>query len=574
MILGLLFPISNMLYMHYYAFFNRYLEDELLAYCFVNNLLMVLFDVTIIVLFFLLVTLGRFKLSLLSAYSITWLWSLVNLFYIRFFGQYIPLSALGMINQLADQAVTNSIFAGLSYSDLYFVISLVLFTFFYRSMENIRFPIRWICGWILLPIVFFASIFVVYSLYHVIKSETRRNKQLYTQRIVEYLHTDTKNAFPNTTRFLAGCVRVLTAEVYEVSHPYVLSNKERDEVFIESSNLKYRKSNHLRNHKVKNVVFLVLESFLSSPIDLIIEGKEITPFLNSLKREEDVYYNGHVQPNITMGESGDGQFIYMTGILPLRDKLTVGEAKNLALPALPRVLKNQLDINYSEIIIPSPPKMWEQEQMNKVYGIKKMYCNRDMLGTVSNYLNDEQVFSMAMKSLSVHHQPFFSIVLSYSTHQPYRTPIDNNFVLNDPSISNGYKNYLIACHYTDHWMEKYINYLKRNNAYENSLIIITADHNAHLDALGMEGKLSKELPLFIIHGNIDVTKAWMGVMNQLDVYTTILDVLDVQSNWYGLGHTILDLNYHNSLTEQAWTMSEWIIKGKYFGLLHNNESDY
>ena len=70
----------------------------------------------------------------------------------------------------------------------------------------------------------------------------------------------------------------------------------------------------------------MLESFLSAPIGLTVDGKEITPFLNSLKEDSTVYYNAHVTPNITMGESGDGQFIFMTGLLPLRDKLTVGEA--------------------------------------------------------------------------------------------------------------------------------------------------------------------------------------------------------------------------------------------------------
>ena len=100
-----------------------------------------------------------------------------------------------------------------------------------------------------------------------------------------------------------------------------------------------------------------------------------------------------------------------------------------------------------------------------------------------------------------------------------------------------------------------------------------ADHHAHLDAIKMDSCLTKELPLFIIHGNIDKSKAWKNTMNQLDVYTTILDILDIHNDWHGLGHTILNSNYRNSLTDKAWTMSEWIIKGKYFGILNTSKED-
>lgn len=57
----------------------------------------------------------------------------------------------------------------------------------------------------------------------------------------------------------------------------------------------------------KNVVYILLESFLSVSSDLFVDGKEITPFLNKLKKDSNTYYNGKIRPNITIGESGDGQ---------------------------------------------------------------------------------------------------------------------------------------------------------------------------------------------------------------------------------------------------------------------------
>lgn len=563
-LLPLLFPMLNLLFMHYYIYFHHYMEDALLAYAFGVNLMVVLFDVFSIFLVFVVLSVGRLKISLLLTFITTLLWSFVNVFYVRFFGQYLPLSILSQTTQLTDQAVVNSMIAGFQWTDMYYVLSLVFFVMLYIKIPVVELKRPVIFRLLLIPVFSFVGIFVIYSFYHALKKETRGNSLLYEKRIKELLYGDARNAYPNCTRFLIGSVRVIGGEIYDMLNEIELTPNQRDLIVKESEDMSQRFSNHIINPNIKNVVFVVLESFLSSPIDLKVDNKEITPYLNSLKKERDVYYNGYVMPNITMGESGDGQFIFMTGILPLRDKLTVGEAKNQTLPSFPRLLKEYMGTNYTEIVTPSPPQVWEQRHMNEVYGIQKMYCNYDVLGYSVNYLNDEQVFSLAMKSPCYQRQSFFTMILSYSTHQPYRSPVDDSFHLKDNTLSDAYKNYLIACHYTDKQLKKYIDFLKNKGVYNNSLIVITADHHAHLDALGMDGQVKKDLPLFIINGNIDTSKSWNGEMNQLDIFTTLLDVLGLKCKWHGLGHSILFSNYRNSVTDHVWDISEQIIKGKFF----------
>ena len=50
----------------------------------------------------------------------------------------------------------------------------------------------------------------------------------------------------------------------------------------------------------------------------------------------------------------------------------------------------------------------------------------------------------------------------------------------------------------------------------------------------------------------------------MDVYTTLLDILGCQSDWYGLGHSLLSSDYDYSVSDQTWDVSEWIILGDYF----------
>ena len=459
--------------------------------------------------------------------------------------------------------------AGFQWNDLYYLI--ILFVFLYIvtcvKIKEVQFSWRMIFGILSIPIFSLFTVFLVYSLYHFINPRTRGNNLLYKYRIKELVTNPTKarNTYPNDATHYAGVIRTLYSELKENILPYELTEEQRQKIISKYWHYDIHSTGHEVNTQIKNVVFIVLESFLSVSSDLVVDGKRITPFLDSLKHADDTYYNGFVRPNITCGESGDGQFIYMTGILPLRSKYVVGEAKDNNMPfALPRLLKRHMGIDYTEIIVPSSLKVWQQEKMNKVYGINHCYSHLQIKDYHSNALTDELIFRLACETDKIKNQPFFSMVLSLSTHQPYHEIVDPDFVLKDVSLPQGYRIYLNACHNADTQIKKYIDHLRKEGIYQNTLIIIASDHHAHMDALGMKGEVSTDLPLYIIHGNIDKTKAYSGPCNQLDVYTTILDVLGIATEWRGLGHTLLNADYHNSVTSTTYDISEQIVMSDFF----------
>lgn len=63
-----------------------------------------------------------------------------------------------------------------------------------------------------------------------------------------------------------------------------------------------------------------MESFLSFPTNLKINGIEITPTLNELV-EKGAYYNNNMTSQIQLGESSDGQFTYLNGLTPKKKVL-------------------------------------------------------------------------------------------------------------------------------------------------------------------------------------------------------------------------------------------------------------
>ena len=555
----------NFLFMHYFFVTNLMIEMSVYLFAFLTNFFSCIFDLSILFLICWGILKFNIRNALIFLFILSWVISFVNVFYGRFFMQYIPLSAFSQVGSITDGIVVDSIMSGFKWWDIYYLLSFIVFLIVIVRMrhQKVHSNRKQIVLMLFLPILAIVGIFLSYSAYHFAKPDCRYNFELFKARINELIiePESCKDSFPNGIRFQSGLLRPFLAELVESFSPYNLTDEQRESIKKEYMNLNDRTTDHVRNPEIRNVIFLLLESFMSSTSELEVDGKYITPFLDSLKRSENVYYNGHLHSNITIGESGDGQLIYMTGLLPLRSVLAVGVAKDDTIPSLPNTLKNKMKIDRTEIVIPSRPGMWQQENMNRVYGIDNCYSQLDTLGVE---MDDKVAFDMAKRTGKSLVNPFYSMVLSLSTHLPYRDFIDPEFILKDDTYPHAYLAYLNACHNLDNQIRSYFNHLKKEGMYDNSLIVIASDHPAHLGTLCMENRIDDCIPLYIINGNIDKEKCYLGDCNQIDVFTTILDVLNLDTEWHGLGKTLLNPNYTNSISDKTWQISEWIIRGNYF----------
>lgn len=562
-----LFMLSmiNLLYLHYYFLLTITLEVNcfLTSYC--DNLLACIIDVTFIFIIAWLINFGRIRNSLILTFIITLLWSFCNIFYARFFHQYLSWSSIGQVGNLADGSVTSSILAGFQLSDLYYPLISIVFIYLCikskqrdvktKSLRSIL--IIWGIGIILA--------FSVHSLYflHPQKSFVYvLEKTMFTPSKMDFM-------WPNWTVFHKGFFRKLILEQITKESQIELSQNQKEKIEKEINNTDQRVTQRTVPANVKNLIFILVESYLSVTSDLIVEGKEITPYLNKLRHDSTVYYNGHMMPNVSIGESSDGQLIYMTGLLPLHSEITVSKAKNNKLIGLPQLIKNSNPELTSITIIPTTPSLWDQQAMSEAYNFDKLYSmldyQRDMKDNESGgFLSDEMIFKYASYLDDKNEPPYMSLILTMSMHQPYNSYVEHGFVINDKSLPQEYKNYLINCHYTDIQIEQYLESLKTKGLYENSLIIITSDHDARSKNLSMEGIIKPEIPLYIINGGFNPNDAWSGSCNQLDVYTTILDIMGIDSFWHGLGHTLLNKRYENSVNQDIQEISDWIIYGNYF----------
>ena len=557
--------IVNLLFLHYQFLYSIGLESSCFKSSPFDNLIACLLDVSFFLLIFWLLTFKRIRPALAITFAVTLIWSFCNIFYSRFFYQYLSWSAIGQAGNMTDGTVTSSIFEGFELLDLYYPLAIAVFYWLYRHSKHRDLKKKslssLICVW-MCSIVMGLAAHSLYIFHPEMTIWYQYQKTVFTPRLYDSM-------WPNWTYFHKGFFRKLILEQLTRSTHIELTKEQEEQIRKEYLDHNQRITSRTAPENVKNVVFILVESYLAAPSDLKVDDKEITPYLNQLRHDSTVYFNGHMRPNVSIGRSSDGQFIYMAGLLPLHAEITVSQAKNDTIIGLPELMRKSYPNMKAWTIIPSNPTLWEQQAMSKSYGFEKLYSALEYQSEMNdkeagNCLTDEMIFNYASRKDLQNTGPFFSLLLTVSMHLPYDSYFEHGFTLSDSSLPQRYKNYLINCHYTDMQIGKYLEFLKEQGLYDNSLIVIAADHEPPLRYLDMEGKLPIELPVYIINGGFNKEEAWDGECNQLDVYTTILDIMGIESQWRGLGHTLLNKNYTNSVTEDLQIMSDLILYGNFF----------
>ena len=561
-----MFCLVNLIYMHYYIFCTCDIEADYEATSFFDNICGCIFDLCVLFIFFFLLTRKRLRPTLAFCYSVTLTWSFCNILYSRFFFRYLSFSAFGQTSNLFDWLLIESMLAEIQRADIFYIVSPIVFWFVYKKTPLVA------CSWnILLQTAMVMFLFFVVSIaghtIYCLANPSLRYFSYYRYRLY-FTHIDTsRNAGrPNWTNYHRGTIRTMASDIssfYQATAE--LSLEQANAVKNEINTTTGKAVPHTANPQIKNIIFILVESYTAFTTDMKIDGKEVTPFLNKLRHEPDVFYNGKMKSNITIGQSSDGQYIYLSGLLPLRSIITVTKAKDRTIISLPKVLKQFNKDLESRMIIPTLPSLWEQDSMCQAYGFDQLYSSNDYKNSNERNLNDEQVFELAKEADLKSTRPFFSFILTLSMHGPYNKQIDDTFVIKDKKYCSQLINFLNVCHYTDRQIEKYFTHLKQQHLYENSLIIIAPDHQVPENTVNTEQYgITRNLPLFIINGHIDPQQAWTGQCNQLDVFTTILNTLGVNCAWKGLGNTLLNPNYTNSLKDNKWDISEWILLSDFF----------
>lgn len=326
--------------------------------------------------------------------------------------------------------------------------------------------------------------------------------------------------------------------------------------------------------KNKNLIFLQIESLENFIIGQTAEGKEITPFLNSLCKKS-LYFNNIYEQN-NGGHSIDCDFLVNTSILPVGDDVAaIAYGENIYNNSLPRILSSE---GYTTITSrPEKPGDFNWMELHKnCFGVDHVYSINDYEDDedVGYGLSDKSSLTQFAKRISSLDKPFFAQTCTLTSHGPFN--IDEKYrELNLPqNIENNYLGgYFESLHYTDKQIQLFFELLKQENLLDNSIIVIYGDHtgvhkyyNDSINSIDFDGNWWKDfdhkIPLIIYSSDMQ-PKIIENAGGQVDILPTVCYLLGIDDNKYkntSMGRVLVNTNRYSTVIKDTETDSS-NIKG-------------
>ncbi|HSI65820.1 MAG TPA: LTA synthase family protein [Planococcus sp. (in: firmicutes)] len=293
----------------------------------------------------------------------------------------------------------------------------------------------------------------------------------------------------------------------------------------------------------RNLIVIQVESMQSFPIGLELEGEEITPNLNKLIG--DSFYFPNTAQQTGPGNTADAEFIINTSLYPTAFNPTSQTFADRAFPSLPRLLKGE---GYTTSTFHADDiSFWNRDELYPALGIEHYYYgeffgNEDVIGIGPS---DEVMFQKAMPVLRASHmkdEPFYTQLVGLTSHHPFHMPEEQQQLSLPEDFQDSLTGeYLVSINYMDRIIHDFIEQLKEEGIYENSVIAIFGDHfglqqsaihprdvELVTDLLGHEYQTIDRLKIpFILHapGITDEGETIEQQIGQLDMMPTIANLL-------------------------------------------------
>ena len=325
-----------------------------------------------------------------------------------------------------------------------------------------------------------------------------------------------------------------------------------------------------RPHANKNLFLIIVESLESWPLGMTdVNGQEITPTLNKFSQQAD-FVCLNCKSQVRRGVSGDGQLIINTGLLPMETNVACMAYGTNTYPNFAQYFKSSFTINPC-------PNVWNQAVVNPQYGYKEL-VEMDNSSADSSWLNDHEIFSLAVKTLDRCEFPTCMQVITYSTHTPFKVIATDNLQFHN-DMPTKLQNYLHALHYTDSCINYFLTELHNHPQFSDSTtIVITGDHTVFKSYM-----LQSFKPFVEKHSlSIPTTQSYCPLLItskcqtnkqtkkdscfQMDIFPTITHFIGLEETyWKGFGINLMDSSATRTITEDSsYYLSNKLIIDNFF----------
>jgi phosphoglycerol transferase MdoB-like AlkP superfamily enzyme len=328
-----------------------------------------------------------------------------------------------------------------------------------------------------------------------------------------------------------------------------------------------------------NVVILILESFGNEWVGAAGAKKSFTPFLDSLIGESLYFKNGIANAK----KSNEAVPSILASMPSLSDNPYISSpyATN-KIQSLAQHLKLE---GYSSSFFHGATNgsmnfdgFAAQAGFDQYFGRKEYNNEAHYDGTWG--ILDEYFNPWMARKLTEQSAPFLATLFTISSHHPYYIPPHMR-----GKLRKGPQEICESIHYGDYSLKQFFKEAKKQPWFENTLFVICADHTSATNESEYNQRTEMyKIPIVFYHPSGKLApKKETQIFQQLDIFPTILDLLNIEKNYYAFGQsyfqrkdaeaiTYLEGTYHYYLNQHLLTFSNEKARNLYNVLVRTKDT--
>ena len=286
-----------------------------------------------------------------------------------------------------------------------------------------------------------------------------------------------------------------------------------------------------------NVIIILLESMTNAFLEYRHENQRIMPYLNQLKSESyyfENFYSAGVHTN-------NGIVSTLYGFPTLFDRPSM-EAEVMHYTGIPVHLKKE---GYKNLFfLTSNPQYDNMNSFLLENGFDRIYSQDDYPPekVVNNFgVQDDFLLEYGLERINetaTEGSPFFATFLTVSNHVPLIIPEEFE---NAGDTDN---ERILA--FVDHSIKTFMEEARKQTWFDNTFFVLLGDHGTTLGRQLYDMPLSyNQIPCFIYSPLLeDMPKLHSNYGGQIDIFPTIMSLLNISYTNNSLGVNLLDENEH------------------------------
>ena len=282
-----------------------------------------------------------------------------------------------------------------------------------------------------------------------------------------------------------------------------------------------------------NVILIIWESFTEKVLGKSIDGRPVIRFLPELMKEGVYFSNCYSSGDRT--DKGIGAVLSSYPALPKESIINYAE-KTSKLPGLGNIFMKQgyhTSFYYGGESEFMNIKSYLNAQQYQQLITKEDFATADMNSKWGAH--DEVVMKKLVTDLANMKPPFFTTWLTLSSHEPFETPVPPVFKGNDKETR-----FLNSLHYTDSIVYSFIAEVKKLPSWQNTIVIISADHGHYLPITGKWAD-NYRIPVLWLGGALKRQHVIIDkTVNQLDIAETLVGQMHFGNDTFAFGKNIFD----------------------------------